>query len=179
MRPALALLPAMFACLAGCATLAGDRAPAAVVQVDADRLYSGRWLEVARRPMIITHNCGHGATAYTRNDDGTITQYDTCQVGGRDGETRDITGEGRIVDPGVNAELRVRYLPLISRSYRVVALDPDYGWFISVDPSFRDLYIYTREEPTAAELEALVGRAEALGYSRDRLEFPYQTRPEP
>ena len=99
----------------GCATLAGDRAPAAVTRVDADRLYAGRWLEIARRPMLITNNCVAGATDYTRNADGTITQYDTCRVGSPAGEVRDITGEGRIQDPGVNAELRVRYLPLISR----------------------------------------------------------------
>ena len=160
--------------LTACATLAGDRAPAAVSYVDLDRLYSGRWLEIARRPMLITNNCVAGATDYTRQPDGSITQYDTCRVGSASGEVRDITGEGEIQDPGVNAELRVRYLPLISRTYRIVALDPDYGWFISADPSFRDLYIYTREEPSPTELERLVERARGLGYPVDRLEFPDQ-----
>lgn len=158
----------------GCATLAGDRAPAAVARIDADRLYAGRWLEIARRPMIITHNCVAGATDYTRNPDGTITQYDTCRVGSPSGSVRDITGEGRLQDPGINAELRVRYLPLISRDYRIVAVDPDYRWFISVDPSFRDLYIYAREVPTEAERARLVERVRALGYPVERLEFPPQ-----
>lgn len=170
---------AFTACLAtlslgGCATLAGDRAPASVSYVDAERLYAGRWLEVARRPMIITDNCVAGATDYTRQADGTITQYDTCRVGSASGEVRDITGEGEILDPGVNAELRVQYLPLIARTYRIVALDPDYRWFITVDPSFRDLYIYTREEPSAEDLARLVDRARALGYPVENLEFPDQ-----
>ena len=73
---------------AGCATLAGDRAPAAVTQVDAERLYNGRWLEVARRPMLITHNCGHGGTDYVLNPDRSVRQYDYCRVGGADGEVR-------------------------------------------------------------------------------------------
>lgn len=169
----------LFACslallgVAGCATLAGDRAPAAVTRVDAERLYQGRWLEVARRPMIITHNCGHGGTDYVLNPDRSVRQYDYCRVGGADGEVRDITGEGEIEDPGVNAQLRVQYLPLISRTYRVVALDPDYRWFISVDPAFRDLYIYTRELPSQAELDQLVQRARALGYPVENLEYPY------
>ena len=160
--------------VSGCATLAGDQAPAAVTHVDAERLYSGRWLEVARRPMIITNNCGHGGTDYTLNADRTVRQYDYCRVGSADGEIRDITGEGEILDPGVNAELRVQYLPLIARTYRVVAIDPNYRWFISVDPSFRDLYIYTRELPNQAELDRLTERARALGYPVENLEYPYQ-----
>ena len=174
MRTLILACAASLVALGGCATLAGDRAPASVSYVDAERLYTGRWLEVARRPMLITDNCVAGATDYTRMADGSITQYDTCRVGARDGEVRDITGEGELLDPGVNAELRVQYLPLISRTYRIIALDPDYRWFITVDPSFRDLYIYTREAPTAAELQALVQRAQALGYPVDRLEFPDQ-----
>ncbi len=52
----------------------------------------------------------------------------------------------------------------------------DYSWFISSDPSFEKLFIYTREVPTQAELDALVRRAAELGYDTARLEFPEPLR---
>ena len=55
-----------------------------------------------------------------------------------------------------------------------MALDPDYRWFITVDPSFRDLYIYSRDVPNEAERARLVERVRTLGYPVERLEFPPQ-----
>jgi apolipoprotein D and lipocalin family protein len=52
--------------------------------------------------------------------------------------------------------------------------DEAYTWFISADPTFERLFIYTREVPTAAQRERLTQRARALGYDVSRLEFPAQ-----
>ena len=48
----------------------------------------------------------------------------------------------------------------------------DYSWFISADPTFNKLWIYTREVPNADQRQRLVARAQALGYDVSRLEFP-------
>ena len=162
--------------LAGCASLSGGGsgpgAPQPLKSIDAERFYSGRWLEVARLPMGITHGCVAGATADTLRDDGKVDVRDTCQVDTPQGRERAISGVGTFVDPGANAKLRVRYLWLIVWEYWVLDRADDYSWFISSDPSFEKLFIYTREVPTEAQLADLVRRAAELGYDTDRLEFP-------
>ena len=167
---------ALILVLAGCASLSGGGsgpgAPQPLKPIDAGRFYSGRWLEVARLPMDITDGCVAGATAYALRDDGKVDVRDTCHVDTPQGRERAISGVGSFVDPGTNAKLRVRYLWLIVWEYWVLDRADDYSWFISSDPSFEKLFIYTREVPTPAELDALVRRAGELGYDTDRLEFP-------
>ena len=160
--------------LTGCATIGsgGSGAPQPLKSIDAERFYSGRWLEVARLPMDITDGCVAGATAYALRDDGKVDVRDTCRVDTPQGRERAISGVGSFVDPGTNAKLRVRYLWLIVWEYWVLDRADDYSWFISSDPSFEKLFIYTREVPTEAELANLVQRAAELGYDTERLEFP-------
>ena len=89
------------------------------------------------------------------------------------GSEKAIGASGTILDPGFNAKLRARYLGgLITWEYWVLDHAEDYSWFISADPKFEKLWIYTREVPSAAERAALVERARALGYDVTRLEFP-------
>lgn len=167
---------AMVLVLAGCASLgsggSGPGAPQPLKPVDAERFYSGRWLEVARLPMDITDGCVAGATTYALRQDGKVDVRDTCRVGTPQGRERAISGVGSFIDPGANAKLRVRYLWLIVWEYWVLDRAEDYSWFISSDPSFEKLFIYTREVPTRAELDNLVRRAAELGYDTARLEFP-------
>ena len=162
--------------LTGCASLSGGGsgpgAPQPLKSIDAERFYSGRWLEVARLPMGITDGCVAGATAYGLRDDGKVDVRDTCQIDTPQGRERAISGVGTFVDPGTNAKLRVRYLWLIVWEYWVLDRADDYSWFISSDPSFEKVFIYTREVPTEAQLADLVRRAAELGYDTDRLEFP-------
>ena len=102
---------------------------------------------------------------------------DYCRAGSTTGKLKTIGGPGRIVDPGSNAKLHVSYrffgLIPVPRDYWVLERAEDYSWFISADPSFHDLWIYTRNpHPTQAEIAPLVARAKALGYDTSLLEFP-------
>ena len=98
---------------------------------------------------------------------------DTCQVDTPQGREKAIGGRGEIMDPGTNAKLRVRYVGgLITWDYWVLDHAEDYSGFISAEPTFDKLWIYTREVPSAAERDRLVARAQALGYDTSRLEFP-------
>jgi apolipoprotein D and lipocalin family protein len=157
------------------------QAPEPRQRVDAERFYSGRWHEIARRPMWITDGCVAGATDYGRGRRGEITVLDSCREGHPNGAWKTIGGPGTILDPGVNAKLRVDYtlygvIP-IRRDYWVIERAPDYSWFISADPTFRDLYIFTRSPRVSpAQMRRLVGRARALGYDVRQLEFPEQPR---
>jgi apolipoprotein D and lipocalin family protein len=170
----LALLGALP--LSACATGPSPdqiRAPAPARAVDLDRFYSGRWLEIARLPMSITDGCVAGATNYVVVNPTRVDVRDTCQVDTPQGREKAIGGRGEVLDPGMNAKLRVRYIGgLVTWDYWVLDHAEDYSWFISADPTFDKLWIYTREVPDAAGRAALVARAAALGYDVSRLEFP-------
>lgn len=164
------------ASLGACATsIPADqiRAPQPVRPVDAERLYSGRWLEIARLPMRLTDGCVAGASTYTLRSPEHLVVRDTCQVGTPQGREKAIGADATILDPGVNTKFRARYLGgLITWEYWILDHAEDYSWFISADPTFDKLWIYTREVPGPTERAALVERARALGYDVSRLEFP-------
>lgn len=149
------------------------RAPEPARAVDPERFYSGRWLEIARLPMRLTDGCVAGATNYVLVNPTRVDIRDTGQAGTPQGREKAVGARGEILDPGVNAKLRARYFGgLVTWDYWVLDHAEDYSWFISADPTFDRLWIYTREVPDAAEREALVSRARALGYDVSRLEFP-------
>lgn len=150
------------------------KAPEPIKPVDAAVFYQGRWLEIGRKPMWLTDGCVAGSTTYTPRPDGKIDVLDACNKGGVDGKEATIKGVGTIEDPGTNAKLHVRYNVLIKWDYWVLDHADDYSWFISADPDFDKLWIYTRQVPTPAQLADLVARAKALGYDTSRLEFPAQ-----
>ncbi|MFN3670249.1 MAG: lipocalin family protein [Brevundimonas sp.] len=162
--------------LSGCVTAPSPdevRAPAPLKPVNLERFYSGRWLEIARLPMRLTDGCVAGATNYVVVEPTRVDVRDTCQVDTPEGREKAIGGRGEILDPGTNARLRVRYLAgFVTWDYWVLDHAEDYSWFISADPTFDKLWIYTRDVPGPAEREALVARAAALGYDVSRLEFP-------
>lgn len=162
--------------VAACATsIPADqvRAPQPSKSIDLNRFYSGRWLEVARLPMRITDGCVVGATDYTVVSPTRVDLRDTCRQGGVDGRERAVGAAGTILDPGFNAKLRAPYFGgFVTWEYWVLDRADDYSWFISADPTFDKLWIYTRTAPSPTELAALVERARALGYDVSRLEFP-------
>ncbi|WP_372707210.1 lipocalin family protein [Brevundimonas sp.] len=172
------LIATLFACaaLGACVTAPSAdqvRAPQPVKTVDLDRFYSGRWLEIARLPLSLTDGCVAGATNYVVVNPKRVDVRDTCQVDTPQGREKAIGARGEILDPGTNAKLRARYLGgLVTWDYWVLDRADDYSWFISADLTFNKLWIYTREVPDAAALQALVARASALGYDVSRLEFP-------
>ena len=149
------------------------RAPQPAKPVDLERFYSGRWLEIARLPMRLTDGCVAGATNYVLVNATRVDVRDTCQVDTPQGREKAVGARGEILDPGTNAKLRARYFGgLITWDYWVLDHADDYSWFISADPTFDKLWIYTRDVPGRAERAALVSRARALGYDVSRLEFP-------
>ena len=176
MRTVAAAVLALSLGLTACVTAPSAdqvRAPQPAKAVDLDRFYSGRWLEIARLPMSITDGCVAGATNYVVVNPTRVDIRDTCQVDTPQGREKSIGARGEILDPGTNAKLRARYVGgLITWDYWVLDHADDYSWFISADPTFNKLWIYTREVPNADQRQRLVARAQALGYDVSRLEFP-------
>ena len=157
----------------------GAGAPTPTKSVDPDKLFTGRWSEIGRTPMKLTDGCVAGATTYTKVSATRIDVRDTCQEKTPAGKEKAIGGPGTILDPGTNTKLHVRYrfmgiLP-VGRDYWILDHDDDYRWFISADPKFKNLWIYTRDPRIGrAEVDTLVARAKAMGYDTSKLEFPAQ-----
>ena len=163
----------------GAATAGAVRAPTPAKSVDLARFYSGIWIEIGRRPMKLTDGCVAGATEYKQVSLTKIAVRDTCHAGKPTGKQKAIGGPGTILDPGTNAKLHVSYrlfgLVPVDRDYWVLDHADNYSWFISSDPAFENLWIYTRDPHVdPATLRDLVERAKALGYDTARLEFPAQ-----
>lgn len=129
--------------------------------------------------MKLTDGCVAGATEYKLASPTRVKVRDTCTRGTPTGPVKAIGGPATILDPGRNAKLHVSYLFFglipIERDYWVLDHADDYTWFISSDPSFENLWIYTRDPHLDPGLRAqLVDRARALGYDVSKLEFPAQ-----
>lgn len=164
--------------LTACATARPvDTSLRPAANIDAARFYVGTWYEIGRRPMKITDGCVAGGTTYTPMGGLNVRVFDFCREGSPTGKPKTIGGPARITDPGANTKLHVNYRFLgfipVQRDYWVLNRADDYSWFISADPSFHDLWIYTRKpNPTQAEIAPLIARARALGYDTNLLEFP-------
>lgn len=179
MRLKAIAIGASFLAMAATAAMAAVKAPSPAKPVDLARFYSGQWAEIGRRPMKLTDGCVAGATEYKALSATRIAVRDTCHAGTPTGKLKAIGGPGEIRDPGTNAKLHVVYRFLgfipVSRDYWVLDHDDDYTWFISSDPSFQNLWIYTRDPRVdPALLKTLVEKARGLGYDVSKLEFPAQ-----
>lgn len=161
--------------LAGCAAVPTAPLPT-VATVDLAR-YTGAWHEVAALPNRFQAQCVADTQArYRRKDDGDIEVRNRCRTA--DGTVDDITGVAKVVPDSGNARLRVSFFRPFYGDYWVLALDPDYRWVLVGEPRRQFGWVLSRT-PTlaAADLDAALARAEALGYTRSAFKATPQTRP--
>lgn len=136
--------------------------------------YTGTWLEIARRPMWLTNGCVAGFTRYELGKEpNEVAVLDGCHEGSPTGRLKTVRGKGQIQDAGTKrAKLKVRYPFFFTFDYWVLYQSPDRSWFISADPSMRNLWIYARRAPNHSRLKQMVRKASELGYDVNKLEFP-------
>lgn len=149
-----------------------------VESVDLER-YQGRWYEIALLPNFFQRRCVAGTNAsYALLPDGLIQVTNRCRQ--RDGRWRGIQGVARLADPDASSSvLEVRFaprwlsfLPFIWGDYRVMALDPDYGYAMVGTANRRYLWILARSPELAPDiLDRLRQQAAAQGFAVDRLEM--------
>jgi apolipoprotein D and lipocalin family protein len=160
---------ALVSLLLAAAAAAGP--PAVAGPVAPDVVYAGAWYEQARTPAGLTKGCEWAITAYGRDEKGRVTVRDSCHPGRQAAAERSIEGVGDIRDPGVNATVFFRYKlgPLRpTREYRMIAIDPDNKWYISANPGFESVYVFTREvAPPVETVRGLARRLRDMGYKGD------------
>jgi apolipoprotein D and lipocalin family protein len=173
----LAISLAASAMMSGCITSPGPGGgPAPVGQVDAARLYTGQWHEIAFRPNWLLEGCVAGITRYTPKDTpNQVAVRDSCRDKTLDGPEKVVEGTGHILDPGINAKIRADYFLFVSRETWIAALADDYSWFISVTPDFGEVNIFTRNpQPGQKLVDELVAKIKSWGYDTSLLVFPIQ-----
>ncbi len=182
MRRPLARLGAVVLAGAFCLAAAGP-APAAPPEptkpVDLSR-YFGRWYEIARTPNEFEHGADcQGPTAdYGADRKGEIRVVQTCHRGSPTGAETIYHATGHILDPGVNARLKLTYYLLVSKEYWVLDYARDYQWAIVGDSSGKFVWLLSRAPNVGAATRSdMLQRVHALGYDLARLEFPPQRQP--
>ena len=166
----IGLMAAASLMAAGTSAVAQNRPvdPPTAGPLNTDSFYRGTWYEQARTPTGLTRDCEYATTEHGRDAGGQITVRDACLQGGPQGKERALSGIGTIRDPGQNAVLDVRYRfgPFRpSREYRIIDAGLAGEWFISSEPGFDKVYVFTRAvAPPLSDVEALIGKVRALGY---------------
>jgi apolipoprotein D and lipocalin family protein len=154
------------AALAGSALAA---APQPTKSVDITR-YAGRWFEMARLHNRIEEACISAVADYIDTGDH-IEAIETCRHAPPSPD-KVYRASVKILDPGVNAKLRLTFFPFVYKDYWVLDHANDYSWAILGEPSGKYLWIFTRTpEPAPAERNAVLARAKALGYDTSKLIF--------
>lgn len=138
--------------------------------------YSGTWHEIGRHPMALTDGCVAGYTTYSAGTaSNKIAIEDGCHDKTPGGKLKSIHADGTLLDAGgANAKLKASYPFFITYNYWVLYEAPDHSWFLSATPDMKNLWIYTRDIPSADALKVMVAKAQALGYDTRQLEFPAQ-----
>jgi apolipoprotein D and lipocalin family protein len=129
--------------------------------------YDGRWHEIARTPNRLQQECRTASVVYAY-DAKSVSAVHRCERADR---TDKITRlEGRILDPGVNAKLRLTYAGILSKEYWILAVADD--WAIVGEPNGKYIWLMSRTAKMApAKREAALARISDLGYDVSKLEF--------
>jgi apolipoprotein D and lipocalin family protein len=139
--------------------------------------YLGRWYEIARTPNGFEHGaeCQAPTADYGADRKGEIRVVQTCHRGSPTGEETIYRATGRILDPGMNARLRLTYYLVISKEYRVLDYARDYQWAIVGDSTGKFVWLLSRAPDIAAATRSdMLQRARSLGFDIAGLEFPLQ-----
>ena len=148
---------------------------ATVVAVDLKR-YSGDWYEVARLPNRFQTDCAGDVMARYSEKGDDIAVLNRCRQA--NGEVMSAEGTAKVVANSGNSRLRVSFFWPFYGDYYVLALDPDYQWALAVPPDRDYLWMLSRTPKLPeATFNALVQKAQSLGFNPQALQTTLQTQP--
>ena len=141
-----------------------------VEQVDLER-FMGPWYVIANIPTFLEKEAYNAIETYELNDDGTIATTFTFNKGGFDGDQKEYSPKGFVVDTESNALWGMRFVWPIKADYRIVYLDDDYTQTI-VGRQKRDFVWIMARTPTIsdADYDKLIDFTESLGYDVSKIQ---------
>ncbi|MDE2272336.1 MAG: lipocalin family protein [Xanthomonadaceae bacterium] len=162
--------------LAGCAPSGPPIRP--VQQVDLSR-YMGRWYVIASIPTRVERGEHNPVETYRLDDDGSVCTWFRLRPDSFDAPVKLFHSTATTVPHTGNAEWKVHFFHIFSAQYLVGWLKPDYSQVLVVRDA-RDYLWYMARTPQvpAADYQAMLGRARALGYDVEKIQKAPQRWPE-
>lgn len=148
--------------------------PAAAARVELAR-YLGRWHEIARLPMPFQKEQEAAIAEYGLRADGEVSVRNIAVRA--DGTTREVRGQARVLNPGANSRLLVRFNEWFSvfipqpeqGNYWILHVDADYQTALVGTPDRRYLWVLARQPALPeATLQRLLQLARDQGYDTRR-----------
>jgi apolipoprotein D and lipocalin family protein len=119
--------------------------PEVVSAVDLNR-YKGFWYEIARLPNFFERKLKCTSATYTLREDGKITVLNKGNYISDPLKTTSSEGIAWIPDKNSPAKLKVQFFWPFSGDYWILDLDKEYRYVLVGDPSFKYLWILSREK---------------------------------
>lgn len=173
-----ALWMAGIAVMAGCANTNPPPGVAAITPFDLQR-YQGRWYELARLDHSFERGMTDVSATYTPQADGSVRVVNRG-FAAASGQWREAIGKALFTGATTTGSLKVSFFGPFYGGYHVAALDPDYRWALVLGPNTSYCWILARDKQLdAAQLDAVVARAQALGADTRALIWVTHTRQDP
>lgn len=164
--------------LAGCASTSAPPGVTAVTPFDVQR-YAGRWYEVARLDHRFERGMTDVSAHYTVQADGSMRVVNRGYMPDS-GQWREAVGKALFTGAPTIGSLKVSFFGPFYGGYHVAALDPDYRWSLVVGPDTGYAWILARDKQLpAAQRDAIVARAQALGVDTSALIWVPHERQDP
>lgn len=173
-----ALWMAGVAVMAGCANTSPPPGVEAVSPFDLQR-YQGRWYELARLDHSFERGMTDVSATYTPQADGSVRVVNRG-FAAASGQWREAVGKALFTGAPTAGSLKVSFFGPFYGGYHVAALDPDYRWALVLGPDASYCWILARDKQLdAAQRDAIVARAQALGVDTHALIWVTHKRQDP
>lgn len=173
-----ALWMAGVAVMAGCANTSPQPGVEAVTPFDLQR-YQGRWYELARLDHSFERGMTDVSATYTPQADGSVRVVNRG-FAAASGQWREAVGKALFTGAPTTGSLKVSFFGPFYGGYHVAALDPDYRWALVLGPDTSYCWILARDKQLdAAQRDAIVARAQALGVDTHALIWVTHKRQDP
>ena len=173
-----ALWMAGVAVMAGCANTSPPPGVKAVTPFDLQR-YQGRWYELARLDHSFERGMTDVSATYTPQADGSVRVVNRG-FAAASGQWREAVGKALFTGAPTTGSLKVSFFGPFYGGYHVAALDPDYRWALVLGPDTSYCWILARDKQLdAAQRDAIVARAQALGVDTHALIWVTHKRQDP
>ena len=173
-----ALWMAGVAVMAGCANTSPPPGVEAVTPFDLQR-YQGRWYELARLDHSFERGMTDVSATYTPQADGSVRVVNRG-FAAASGQWREAVGKALFTGEPTTGSLKVSFFGPFYGGYHVAALDPDYRWALVLGPDTSYCWILARDKQLdAAQRDAIVARAQALGVDTHSLIWVTHKRQDP